>query len=140
MYEDINVILLDMDVKIPEQVTKNTDGSYTIFLNARLSYENQLRSYEHALKHIKNEDFEQEFGNVQAIETVAHELAKQSKPQPLPADKYIRKILQIQRSRKRIQKELKKIEERNAWLAENDPELFDRMSEYNLERQRFGDI
>ena len=43
--EDINVQLLDMDAKIPEQLVKNADSSYTIFINARLSRETQLKSY-----------------------------------------------------------------------------------------------
>ena len=42
---EINVQLLDMDTKIPEHLVKNEDGSYTIFLNARLSQENLLKSY-----------------------------------------------------------------------------------------------
>lgn len=69
--EDINVQLLNMDTKIPEQLVKNNDDSYTIFLNARLSRDSQLESYYHALKHIKENDFEKD--NVQEIETKAHE-------------------------------------------------------------------
>ncbi len=68
--EDINVQLLNMDTKIPEQLVKNNDDSYTIFLNARLSRDSQLESYYHALKHIKENDFEKD--NVQDIETKAH--------------------------------------------------------------------
>ena len=37
MAENINIQMIDMDVMIPEQVVQNPDGSYTIFLNARLS-------------------------------------------------------------------------------------------------------
>ncbi len=69
--EDINVQLLNMDTKIPEQLVKNNDDSYTIFLNARLSRDSQLESYYHALKHIKENDFEKD--NVQDIEMKAHE-------------------------------------------------------------------
>ena len=46
----INVQILDMDTKIPEQLVKNADDSYTIFINARLSQEHQIKSYYHALK------------------------------------------------------------------------------------------
>lgn len=66
----INVQILDMDAKIPEQLVKNADDSYTIFLNARLSQESQIKSYYHALQHIRNSDFEKE--DVQTIETEAH--------------------------------------------------------------------
>lgn len=69
--EDINVQLLNMDTKIPEHLVKNEDDSYTIFLNAKLTHENQLKSYYHALKHIKRDDFCKE--NVQEIETKTHE-------------------------------------------------------------------
>lgn len=69
--EEINVQLLNMDTMIPEHLVKNADDSYTIFLNARLSQENRLKSYYHALQHIRNEDFSKE--DVQSIENIAHE-------------------------------------------------------------------
>lgn len=69
--EEINIQFLNMDTMIPEHLVKNTDDSYTIFLNARLSQENRLKSYYHALQHIRNEDFSKE--NVQSIEKIAHE-------------------------------------------------------------------
>ena len=53
-----------------EMVIKNEDGSYTILINAKLSDQGQLLAYEHALRHIINEDFEKE--NVQEIEADAH--------------------------------------------------------------------
>ena len=68
--EDINVQLLDMDTMIPEHLIKNDDDSYTIFLNARLSRDSQLKSYYHALRHIKEDDFEKE--DIQKIEARAH--------------------------------------------------------------------
>lgn len=68
--DELNVKLLDMDVRIPEHLVKNSDDSYTIFLNARLSYESRLKSYYHALKHIEENDFKKD--DVQKIETEAH--------------------------------------------------------------------
>lgn len=68
--EDINIQIMNMDTKIPEHLIKNDDDSYTIFLNARLSYENRIKSYHHALEHIKNNDFSRE--NVQEIESRTH--------------------------------------------------------------------
>jgi len=67
---EINVQFLNMDTKIPEQLIKNDDDSYTIFLNARLSQENRLKSYYHALQHIQKDDFEKD--DVQQIEEIAH--------------------------------------------------------------------
>ncbi len=68
--ENINVQLLDMDAKIPEQLVKNADSSYTIFINARLSRETQLKSYYHALRHILENDFSK--FDIQQIEKEAH--------------------------------------------------------------------
>lgn len=51
-------------------VIKNEDGSYTILINAKLSDQGRIEAYEHALKHIENEDFEKT--NVQEIESAAH--------------------------------------------------------------------
>lgn len=134
---DINIIVMDFkNVKTKEMVTGNEDGSYTIFINARLSYESQLEAYKHALKHINNNDFEKT--DVQQIEAIAHEQEKPIKKEEL--SEFHRRILsEIKKSRRRIQRELRKIEERNAWLERNDPGFFDRMEGYNLERQRLGD-
>lgn len=60
-----------MDTKIPEHLVKNDDDSYTVFLNTRLSQESRTLSYYHALRHIRDNDFEG--GDVQAIEAKAHE-------------------------------------------------------------------
>jgi hypothetical protein len=67
---DINTQLIDMDVLVSEQISKNSDGSYTIFINARLSHERQIEAYAHALRHIQENDFEKE--NADQIEVDAH--------------------------------------------------------------------
>lgn len=66
--------LMDMDTMIPEHLVKNEDDTYTIFLNARLSKESQLKSYYHALRHIKENDFQKEY--VQEIEFKTHKEKK----------------------------------------------------------------
>ena len=68
--DEINVQIMDMDVMIPEHLVKNSDDSYTIFLNARLSRDSQLKYYYHALNHILKNDFHKD--NVQEIELIAH--------------------------------------------------------------------
>jgi len=68
--EDINVQFLDMNTKISEHLVKNDDDSYTIFLNARLNQESRLKSYCHALQHIKDNDFDKE--NANKVEFDAH--------------------------------------------------------------------
>lgn len=71
MKVDINTKIIDMDVLVGEQITANSDGSYTIFLNARLSHERQLEAYSHALRHIRENDFCKE--NADKIEVQAHQ-------------------------------------------------------------------
>ena len=67
----INTVIMDFPTcRIREFVTENDDGSYTIFLNARLSGEGQRSAYKHAINHIINHDFEKY--DVQAIEAGAH--------------------------------------------------------------------
>ncbi|NBH72162.1 hypothetical protein D3Z51_09040 [Clostridiaceae bacterium] len=55
--EDIGVYFLDMDTAVNEQINLNEDGSFSIFINARLNWERQMIAYYHALKHILNNDF-----------------------------------------------------------------------------------
>ena len=44
---NINVQILDFGNSVPAVVTINDDGSFSIFLNARLSYERRLEAYWH---------------------------------------------------------------------------------------------
>lgn len=53
-----------------EMIIKNEDGSYTILINAKLSDQGRIEAYKHALKHIKNDDFDKM--DVQEIEASAH--------------------------------------------------------------------
>ena len=70
--EDIGVHFLNMDTAIEEQVVYNADNSFSIFINARISNERQMIAYQHALKHILNNDFNKK--SVDDIETDAHGL------------------------------------------------------------------
>lgn len=62
--------ILDMDTMVPEHLVKNADDTYTIFLNARLSRDSQLKYYYHALRHIVKYDFAKK--DVQEIEFETH--------------------------------------------------------------------
>jgi hypothetical protein len=55
--EVIGVYFLNMDTAVEEEVHPNEDGSFTIFINARLSNDRQMFAYRHALEHIMNDDF-----------------------------------------------------------------------------------
>lgn len=65
-----NVILLDKVEDVSGSVWHNADDSYTIFINPRLSYEQQRKVFEHELRHITGNDFEK--CDVQQIESIAH--------------------------------------------------------------------
>lgn len=60
-----------MDVLVSEQVLRNDDDSYTIFINSKLSHERQLSAYAHAMRHIQENDFEKDNANI--IEELAHQ-------------------------------------------------------------------
>ena len=56
--DDVQVLFLQLPNTIKEFVTANPDMSYTVVLNANLSYEARLEAYAHALNHIQDGDFE----------------------------------------------------------------------------------
>lgn len=80
---DIFVYVLDLPESIRGRVVENEDSTYTIFINAKLSYEMQIHVYQHELKHIKNGDFEKT--DVQQIEAIAH--ADQTTKEPIVTQK-----------------------------------------------------
>lgn len=129
--EDINVQIIDMDVMIPEQVTRNADGSYTIFLNARLTHEHRLISYEHAIKHIKSGDFEKENGSVQEIELAAHYSENTLEQQPsavyVPSTEFEKRrekaLARIKRRRRKIEKQLKEYREDMEFIGADAPDI-----------------
>ena len=56
--EDLGIHCIDMPTSVEEQVVFNEDGSYSIFINARLNHERQMLAYQHAVAHIMDGDFE----------------------------------------------------------------------------------
>lgn len=48
---------------------ENEDGSYTIILNSRLSYEQNVKSFKHELRHICNNDFSKDVIEVNEYDT-----------------------------------------------------------------------
>ena len=77
MHNEIFVHLLDFpSTSVKETVTCNEDGSYSIFINAKLNQEQQNDAYMHALKHILRLDFESN-SSVGRLEAYAHNLYKE---------------------------------------------------------------
>lgn len=138
MTPDVNIIVTDFqNTKNREMVTENQDGSYTIFINAKFSHETQLEAYRHAMKHIENEDFEK--SDVQIIETIAHK-ADAPIQKENPSDFQKRILDELRCSKKRIEKERKRIKERNDWLKENAPDIYEKMKMKAFERLTYEDI
>ena len=115
---NVNVILMDFkSTKSNELVVVNEDDTFTVFINARLSADGQLRAYQHAMRHIENNDFEKD--DVQAIEAAAHsEQQVQPLAKPIPAKEYLERLAWHRREQKRIKKKIQEDEERVRFLAE----------------------
>lgn len=130
MTPDVNVVVMDFKTsKGKEMVIPNEDGSYTILINARLSYDGQLKAYQHAMRHIEDNDFEKD--NVQQIEYVAHSSTMtmdftsgvrmdfMQKPTPIPAKDFEEKIKSLQAERRRLQRRIKRDQERVNFITEH---------------------
>ena len=68
---DVYVYLVDLPCKVHEAVTPCLDGGYTVYINSKLSYQERVKAYNHALRHIENNDFWSE-EDIQTIEARAH--------------------------------------------------------------------
>ena len=104
---DVYVKLIDIPVtSCREAVTENPDGSYTVFISSRQAPNIQLEAYEHALEHIRNNDFEKE--NVQQIEAIAHDIQPAA---PAPVKKKRKKTSKYERFIKKLERRRKAAEE-----------------------------
>ena len=72
MMPDVNTIETNLPTSISAYVIANPDASYTIVLNARMTWERRLKTYEHELHHIKNGDYERESADL--VEMYAHSI------------------------------------------------------------------
>ena len=129
MTQDVNVVVMDFKTsKGREMVSLNEDGSYTILINSRLSYEGQLKAYQHAMEHIESNDFEK--NDVQKIEFDAHSDIK-----PIPANRFTERINALKAERRKLQRRIKRDQERVKFLNEHC-DMFARAENYYL----YGDI
>lgn len=65
-----NLVLMDLDEQIGECICHNEDDSFTVFINARWSIDAQRLCFEHALNHVRHNDWE--LDDVDEIEARAH--------------------------------------------------------------------
>lgn len=56
--EYIGVYLVDLPHCVRGYTKKNKDGSYTIVINARLSSEMQIATYDHEIRHIESGNYD----------------------------------------------------------------------------------
>lgn len=75
---DIYVYQVPLPRGIHEMVTPSLDDSYTVYIDERLSDEKKLEAYQHALEHIRQEDWRKDC--VQEIEAVAHGEIRPDRP------------------------------------------------------------
>jgi hypothetical protein len=65
-------VVTDMPIGLKGIVKYNKDGSYTIVINARYTFEQQTEFYLHELHHILNGDFDINNCIADELEIVAH--------------------------------------------------------------------
>ena len=79
--QDVFVELVTfLDLPTEEMVVHNADDSYTIFVNANIAQNRQVEAVEHAMRHIRQNDFEKV--DVQEIEAKAHRIEVETQPVP----------------------------------------------------------
>lgn len=71
---EVHTYLAPLPDGVNEAVTPCADGCYTIYINNKLTWEQRLLAYGHALHHIEMGDFDGD--DVQEIETRAHRRAR----------------------------------------------------------------
>ena len=71
MRADVNTLLVDLPGTIKAFVAKDTDDFYTIYLNSRLSHEQNVVSFMHEMEHIEKDDFYSDL-TADQIERVRH--------------------------------------------------------------------
>lgn len=73
MIIDYQIQFMDFPTtRTKETVSRNSDGSYTIFIEASLSKKEQQAAFCHAMRHILGNDFDK--SDINAIEAAAHNL------------------------------------------------------------------
>lgn len=71
MAEYVGVWLIDLPCTVHGYTRKNTDDSYTIVINARMSSEMQIAVYDHEIGHINNGDYDNS-ADVDSLELIRH--------------------------------------------------------------------
>lgn len=70
---DVFIYYVDMPCSVASNIVENPDGSYTIYLNSRMTHERNIKGYLHEIKHLSSNDLN-ECSNVQEIELNARKV------------------------------------------------------------------
>ena len=111
MADDIYVYLRPLPEGINELVMPCADG-YTVYIADRLDQEHQWKAYEHALRHIANNDFERT--DVQEIEAIAHGISEPD--QIIPEERWKKEIEELQRQQKKLRAQIRRNQKRIQFL------------------------
>ena len=122
---EVIVELVNFDTtKINEVVLKNDDGTFTVLLNSKFNEEQLREAYEHAVNHIRNNDFEKI--SVQSIETEAHQqMSAEEVCEHLSKEAAERRHKRFVRRQKKRQQKLAEYEEFWNSLRSDSPNSFD---------------
>lgn len=128
--QDVNVILTNFPAPGNEMVVPNEDGTFTILINAKLSYDGQLKAYQHAINHICNNDFNKE--DVQKIEYQAHDFPIPNNAQSMSAKRFEQRLKTLRREHRKLKREMeKKEQEINLVMEMYGTDCFFSAAEYN---------
>lgn len=115
---DIRVKYIDMEHGIHEQVYDAKDGTFTVFLNSRDSVDMQKLSYEHAVDHITNKDFDTD-GDVQIIELKRHGIEVAPEHEQIMSQEEIqRRINNLRKRHRKLKRECAKHRKYNKLLRQ----------------------
>lgn len=68
--DNVFTYLVDLPDGLNEIVAPCADGNFTVYIDARLDNVQRQKAYQHAIRHIQNDDFSKT--DVQEIEYEAH--------------------------------------------------------------------
>lgn len=115
---DIYVQLIDLPTTIRAFTKRHVNDTYTIVINSKLNDDMRLKTYEHELHHIKNDDFEKKDLSIDKIELQAHGLDIDTVDLDLK-DEYPNAYAYMERLRKRRCRKKNPDSDRTQYISEN---------------------
>ena len=71
MTPDVNTLEYNLPVSIAGYTVLNADNTYTVILNARLTFERRMQAYRHEMQHILTGDYDRKT-DVDILELYSH--------------------------------------------------------------------